>query len=63
MGNSLKTQRGTKAWSRPELVILSRAQPEEAVLTACKTTLFPIFGSEGSRCYAALWLCMQNSSS
>ena len=25
-----------RAWSRPELIVLVRGRPEEAVLTACK---------------------------
>jgi len=27
---------GKKAWRRPELVVLLRSRPEEAVLTSCK---------------------------
>ncbi len=27
-----------RAWSRPELIVLVRSGPEEAVLTVCKTT-------------------------
>jgi hypothetical protein len=26
-----------KAWQKPELIVLLRRKPEEAVLTACKT--------------------------
>jgi hypothetical protein len=26
-----------RAWSRPELIVIVRGGPEEAVLTACKT--------------------------
>jgi hypothetical protein len=28
-----------RAWSRPELIVLVRGKPEEAVLDACKTEL------------------------
>ena len=27
-----------RAWSKPELIVLVRGKPEEAVLGACKTT-------------------------
>jgi hypothetical protein len=27
-----------KEWERPELIVLARSKPEEAVLTACKFT-------------------------
>jgi hypothetical protein len=28
-----------KTWSKPEMIVLVRGKPEEAVLTACKTFL------------------------
>ena len=31
-----------RTWQRPELVVLVRSRPEEAVLTACKTTGTPL---------------------
>jgi hypothetical protein len=35
MSRGTKTE--TKPWQKPELVILTRGNPEEAVLTGCKT--------------------------
>jgi hypothetical protein len=34
MDEEIKTQR--KQWQKPELVVLTRSKPEEAVLTVCK---------------------------
>lgn len=31
-------QSARRTWSRPELIVLVRSGPEEAVLDACKTT-------------------------
>ncbi len=51
-----------KKWPKPELVILTRSNPEETVLTACKVTGNPLTAgpSKGSyqcltqaACYAA----------
>jgi hypothetical protein len=36
MDEEIKTQR--KQWQRPELTVLVRSKPEEAVLTYCKLT-------------------------
>ena len=41
----VQTQR---RWSKPELVVIARSQPEEAVLTACKNTGVIGAGSHGS---------------
>jgi hypothetical protein len=30
-----------KEWSKPELIVLGRSKPEEAVLVACKGALSP----------------------
>jgi hypothetical protein len=30
-----------QTWSRPQLIVIARSGPEEAVLTACKTPLAP----------------------
>lgn len=32
-----------KSWSKPELLVLMRGNPEEAVLVSCKTPLTPVF--------------------
>jgi hypothetical protein len=40
------------AWSGPELIVLVRGKPEEAVLTACKhytRTVFPTAGDDGCK--------------
>ena len=33
-----------KPWTKPELIVLLRGKPEEAVLLACKTATYPIGG-------------------
>ena len=33
-----------RPWSKPELIVLLRGRPEEAVLLACKTAAYPIGG-------------------
>lgn len=41
------SREGKKTWQKPELIILTRSTPEEAVLTACKlgnSTLGPATG-------------------
>jgi hypothetical protein len=35
MDEKIKTQR--KQWQKPELIVLVRSKPEEAVLSQCKT--------------------------
>jgi len=44
-----------RAWSRPELVVIVRSGPEEAVLTVCKTQVSGGIGvnnvNEGCRFY------------
>jgi hypothetical protein len=32
-------QRQKKSWQKPELIVLVRSKPQEAVLTGCKGTL------------------------
>jgi len=40
-----------KAWEKPELVVLTRGNPEEAVLSACKSILSGVNpGSDDNRC-------------
>jgi len=39
-----KTNSEKRPWSKPELVVLVRGNPEEAVLLACKTNTHPIGG-------------------
>jgi len=45
-------------WKKPELIVLLRSKPEEAVLDACKTTGSPS-GSNGrdNTCYAGMDPC------
>ena len=43
-----------KTWQAPQLVILTRSKPEEAVLTGCKT----MFGVTGSPT-VYFWKCDQ----
>ena len=31
-----------KVWEKPELIVLVRSKPEEAVLTGCKTEVGPL---------------------
>ena len=35
-------------WEKPELVVLTRTRPEEAVLDTCKTAKFETNGSPGA---------------
>ena len=37
----MKKQIEKKEWKKPELVVLTRTRPEEAVLAACKPTANP----------------------
>jgi hypothetical protein len=40
-----------KAWVEPELIVLVRSKPEEAVLSACKSILSGVNpGSDDNRC-------------
>jgi hypothetical protein len=41
-----------KVWEKPQLVILVRSQPEEAVLACCKTSFLPTGPSDmNAGCY------------
>ncbi len=44
-----------KIWQRPEMTVLVRSNPEEAVLQTCKTTTIngPDTPSEQQQCYRA----------
>jgi hypothetical protein len=46
-----------KEWSEPELIVLVRSNPEEAVLTACKLELSGGPNSE-ARCYWGATACL-----
>jgi hypothetical protein len=49
-----------KVWVKPELIILVRSKPEEAVLGSCKaTTGGSDFGVTNSGCYFTLAICLQ----
>jgi hypothetical protein len=39
-----------KEWTSPQLVVVGRGMPEEAVLVACKTALLPAVGPNGHIC-------------
>ncbi len=54
MDEEIKTQR--KQWRKPELIVLARSKPEEAVLAACK-----LFTSTGSVTTNATIDCVQPS--
>jgi hypothetical protein len=43
-----------KVWEKPQLIILARSKPEEAVLTACKTDATAGGNaSQNAGCYSA----------
>ena len=37
-----------RAWSTPELIVLVRSGPEEAVLTSCKTSNVDVYSFAGA---------------
>lgn len=39
-----------RPWTKPELIVLLRGRPEEAVLLACKRTGYPIGGGANQPC-------------
>lgn len=41
-----------KDWQKPELVVLLRSKPEEAILWACKDETGPGAGGNQTACYA-----------
>lgn len=43
----------SKAWVRPELVVVTRGTPEESVLTACKTA--GVQGPAPNNVYGLCW--------
>jgi len=38
MNEKTQVEQEKKAWEKPQLIILARTEPEEAVLGACKVT-------------------------
>jgi len=41
-----------RSWEKPELIVLTRSQPEERVLAACKCDTTPVgMYSENNNCY------------
>ena len=50
-----------KVWQKPELVILTRSTPEEAVLTACKLGGATTGPTTGVACSQASCLANKNS--
>jgi hypothetical protein len=60
MDEEIKTQRNQ--WQKPELIVLARGKPEEAILTLCKADVgHPATASIGSHdsCTGALGGCIQ----
>ncbi len=53
------------AWQRPELIVLARTKPEEAVLTGCKSTGYTAMGQGGGSCVlgGANGRCILNATS
>jgi hypothetical protein len=53
-----------KNWRKPELIVLTRSKPEEAVLAACKTTNYgPGPGVLDKHCHQWPAACRTNASS
>ena len=52
MDKKIKTQR--KQWQKPELIVLVRSKPEEAVLLACKDPSSPIHSNQFKNYYCAV---------
>jgi len=48
-----KVKQMQKKWKKPELIIMQKAQPQEAILTHCKTVVLngnPETGTVGQTC-------------
>lgn len=45
-----RTESEKRQWSKPELIVLLRGKPEEAVLLACKRQNYVISGSARQPC-------------
>lgn len=59
-GAEMKTKKGT--WQAPELTILVRSRPEEAVLATCKTaTVATAPGPNRKECSRAPTPCMDTN--
>jgi hypothetical protein len=54
----MEQQSQKKEWAKPELIVLVRSKPEEAVLTACKAFAT---GPAGGACSIALCLTQLSS--
>ena len=54
-----------KRWSKPELVVLVRNQPEEAVLVTCKDVVSNVSGYSNNRtiCYENCGACNSQAAS
>lgn len=50
-----------KSWSKPELLVLVRSNPEETVLASCKTPSTPVSITQKPTCSANA--CKTNTSS
>ena len=46
-----------RAWSRPELIVIVRSRPEEAVLVTCKLLNVASYGAFGERYECRLQAC------
>ncbi len=53
MDEEIKTQR--KEWQKPELIVLVRSKPEEAVLTHCKVNNLPGAGAVNNEQLGCIW--------
>ena len=48
-----------KAWQKPELIVLARSNPEEAVLTTCKgNSIVSAAGTHNRKCIQGRNLCI-----
>ena len=53
-----------KVWQKPELIVLARCNPEEAVLTSCKgDSLVSSTGTTNRTCARGRTLCNVNTTS
>ena len=47
-----------KAWVEPELIVLVRSKPEEAVLTGCKVLTATNYGASGIYATCSIITCL-----
>lgn len=46
-----------KKWEKPELIVLVRGKPDEAILLACKWGFYGGAGSQDDRCQISWFFC------